>query len=392
MTEITSVRTNLIKVGDRFRKDLGDISILAASIQQLGLLQPIGIDANYRLIFGERRLRAFEHLGIEKIPARFVDVDRLAGEHAENEIRKDFTPVERVAIAKAIEDRLGDRRGSNQYHRKEDVENFPQANGQKTRQIAAKAAGFGNETTYRQAKKVVESGSTDLVEAMDSGDISISAAAKLVQLANEEKMREAKRLVKDMADAKRNEKKTAIISKLDAIAASEVSVPTGLYDAIVIDPPWPMQKIERDERPNQVVFDYPTMSEQELSDLVIPAADDCHVWLWTTQKFLPMALRLLEAWELRYVCTFVWHKPGGFQPIGLPQYNCEFAIYARKGFPSFIDTKAFPTCFNAPRGSHSEKPEEFYDVIRRVTHGRRLDMFNRRTIEGFTGWGQEAPT
>lgn len=57
----------------------------------------------------------------------------------------------------------------------------------------------------------------------------------------------------------------------------EVSLPEGKYRCIVIDPPWPMQKIERDERPNQVGFDYPTMSEEELAAFPLPqmAADDC---------------------------------------------------------------------------------------------------------------------
>ena len=196
---------------------------------------------------------------------------------------------------------------------------------------------------------------------------------------------------KSVADAVRETKRAEVVAKLEDIATKEVKAAQGLYDVIVIDPPWDMKKIERDVAPEQVEFDYPTMTEKELSEFEVPAADDCHLWLWTTQKFLPVALRLLDTWGFKYVCSFVWHKPGGFQPFGLPQYNCEFAIYARKGSPQFIDTKAFFTCFEAPRGAHSEKPEKFYDIVRRVTAGRRVDMFNRRKIEGFDGIGNESP-
>jgi predicted RNA methylase len=46
--------------------------------------------------------------------------------------------------------------------------------------------------------------------------------------------------------------------KVEVLAVKKLE---GEYDVIVIDPPWPMQKIERDGRPNQSAFDYPTMGE-----------------------------------------------------------------------------------------------------------------------------------
>ncbi|MEK6881732.1 MAG: MT-A70 family methyltransferase, partial [Nanoarchaeota archaeon] len=176
------------------------------------------------------------------------------------------------------------------------------------------------------------------------------------------------------------------IERIEKQAITDV---TGEYDVVVIDPAWPIEKIKRDISPSQVGLDYPTMTLEEIQNFKIPAKENCHLFLWTTHKFLPDSFEILKKWGFKYVCCFVWHKNGGFQPFNLPQYNCEFILYARKGNPKFKETKNFFTCFNADRTKHSEKPEEFYETLRRVTVGKRIDIFNRRFIKGFEQYGNE---
>ena len=174
---IVDVPCDLVYVGTRYRRDLGDLEGLAASIAAEGLLQPIGITEDYYLIFGERRLRAVQDvLRRDTIPARVVDVHSMvACEYAENELRKDFTPSERVAIAAALEAEIGNRQGE-----RTDLgpsENFPEIEaGTETREFVAERVGFGNYKTYEQAKRVVAQGVDEVIEQMDNEELSINAA------------------------------------------------------------------------------------------------------------------------------------------------------------------------------------------------------------------------
>jgi len=93
-----------IKIGKRFRKDIGDLTELKNSINEIGLLHSIVIDKNNNLIAGLRRLKVFEELGKEKIPVNVVDIENIVrGEYDENVVRKNFTLSECVAIWEAIE-------------------------------------------------------------------------------------------------------------------------------------------------------------------------------------------------------------------------------------------------------------------------------------------------
>jgi ParB/RepB/Spo0J family partition protein len=92
-----------IKVGKRHRNDLGDLAPLAESLGSVGLLHAVVIDAHDRLMAGRRRLAAAKLLGWREVPVRVVDLDHIAmDDFMENTCRKDFTPSEVAAIAKAL--------------------------------------------------------------------------------------------------------------------------------------------------------------------------------------------------------------------------------------------------------------------------------------------------
>jgi len=330
-------------------------------------------------------------LPFDVVRKEFADRDAVMDWMDANQLgRRNITPDQFTLLLGRRYNRAKKAHGGDRKSDESSGKNYPL----KTAQVLADEYGVSEKTVrnagqYAEAVAAVEKAVPGFTQAMGAPRQAVIKAAAIIEK-SPEKAAEILSGNKSIADVRREEKREEIIERLESVEAIAAKETSGVFDVIVIDPPWAMQKIERDVRPNQSEFDYPTMSEEELAGLDIPAADDCHVWVWTTHKFLPMTLRLLDAWGMKYVATFVWHKPGGFQPIGLPQYNCEFAIYARIGTPEFVDTKAFNTCFNAPRGAHSEKPEEFYEVVRRVTAGRRLDMFNRRPIDGFEVWGKES--
>lgn len=331
-----------------------------------------GIKRDLTLIDGHNRLEICEKNNMDYAVdyMEFPDRDAVKAWIIRNQFgRRNLTPYQRAELALKLEPLVAAKAKERQGERTDIVQNSaPSEEFGKTRDKVARAAGVSHDTIHK-VKTIQKKAPEEVKQKLRAGEMSINKA---------------------YSDIRTQEKREENTATLEDISVQEAKAIEGVYDVVVIDPPWPMKKIERECRPNQTGLDYPSMTEDELNNLEIPYAENCHVWLWATHKQLPTAIRLLEKWGLKYVCAFVWHKPGGFQPVGLPQYNCEFVLYARKGAPKFVDTKAFPVCFEAPRGKHSEKPERLYEMVRRVTGGRRLDMFNRREIEGFDGWGKEA--
>lgn len=320
-----------IKIGNRFRKDIGDLSELVNSIKEIGLLQPIVIDEKNNLIAGFRRLRAFKELGYDDIPVNIVKIENaLRGEYDENAIRKNFTPSESVAIWNAMEK--------------------PKGGAGKTRsdseQVIKKASKLlGKSTdTLSKAKQVVESGDNKLIQMMDrTGNIN-----------------KAYRYIKQKKDAD-------IILKEQPKLEAE-----GKFKTILIDPPWQYDTnlIGRTQP------EYATMSIEELKDIKLPADDNCHLYLWVTNAFLPKAFKLAEYWGFEYKTCITWIKPS----IGMGSYfrnSTEHCLFFVKGQLS-TRVKNIPTHFEAKRLAHSEKPEKMYRIIEKASYPPYLEYFGRK--------------
>lgn len=135
------------------------------------------------------------------------------------------------------------------------------------------------------------------------------------------------------------------------------------------------------------------MSIEEIAKFPVKkfvSPEGAFLFCWTIQSYLHETFHIIEGWGFNPICTLVWRKKGGFQPFNLPQYNAEFVILASKGNIKFPTTLGFFAVFEGERGGHSQKPEEFYEILRKVSPTPRIDIFNRRKIEGFDTFGYEA--
>lgn len=180
------------------------------------------------------------------------------------------------------------------------------------------------------------------------------------------------------------------------------------HATVVIDPPWPGIKAGPlrgaegfgDATGASREMPYELMSERDLHDFDIDefAADDCHLYLWTTNKHLPMAFELLEAWGFKYSTTLVWAKnPMGGGLGGAWGIATEYVLFARRGKLATTG-RTNRTWFNWKRPydtrgkpRHSAKPPEFFELVKEISPGPYIEVFARDPRPGFEGWGDEYP-
>ena len=216
-----------IVVGDRYRQDLGDLEPLKQSISALGLLHPVVIDGERRLLVGGRRLEACKQLGMLTIPAVVASSltelrHRVMAEKDENVCREPFKPSEMVALGKTIEEfqrpiseaakaEGGSKGGKAKHGANCPSLSKPRDDSKRTSSVAAAACGVARRT-YEKARAVAEAAAkspekfSHLVEQMDRTRKVDKAYSELRKATKQEERQAAQRKIEKATGVKADER------------------------------------------------------------------------------------------------------------------------------------------------------------------------------------------
>jgi N6-adenosine-specific RNA methylase IME4 len=132
------------------------------------------------------------------------------------------------------------------------------------------------------------------------------------------------------------------------------------------------------------------MSLAEIADMPVAslAAEDCRLFLWTTNKYLPAAFPIMAAWGFNYRQALVWHKldcapmSGSVAPNG-----AEFLLVGVKGKPARGEKAKSSVISHSQPKQHSVKPGVFLDLVEAVSPGPYVELFARQPRLGWDAWG-----
>lgn len=181
------------------------------------------------------------------------------------------------------------------------------------------------------------------------------------------------------------------------------------YRTIVADPPWPYRSLnENSALPKTVKKDgtvargvsdmgYGVMSMTDLCALAVPAEENAHLYLWTTNAFMVEAHDLALAWGFKQKTILTWTKThhGDATRVSMKtgyyfRGATEHVLFCVRGSLPLQTKRGIPTGFLWPRLPHSVKPDAFYDLVEEASPGPYLEMFSRRARLGWDVWGNES--
>jgi N6-adenosine-specific RNA methylase IME4 len=243
-----------------------------------------------------------------------------------------------------------------------------------TRKELSKVANVSH-GTLDKVKKIQAQASEEVKAKLSTGEVSINAAYQDIK-----------------KEEKKEERIKVIQEQIEQIEKGDLPELKGLFDVVSVDPPWNYEgKTDKitsfDSVARRSANPYPEMSTDDIKKIKLPLMDNAVVLLWTTHKFLPDAFEILKEWNLDYKATLVWNK----EKMGMGAWfrmQCEFCLVAIKGKPYWDNTK-YRDIFKEQRRQHSRKPDTFFDMINKITLGRKLDYFSRESRNEWEVFGND---
>lgn len=354
-----------------------EFNALVEDIRAHGQIEPIVL-LDGKILDGRNRYRACRQLGIKPTFKPFAGTDPVAFVISLNLKRRHLNESQRAMVAARL--------ANMQKGARTDLAPI----GAMSDAAAAQLLNV-SERSVERAKAVRESGTPDLVAAVERGHIAVSAAAGLAQ-----KPRDFQDAVVAKVNAGEKVTEAQRQARKEALPAKVAALPPRQYRVIYADPPWSYNDARQtgDHRQSTGAFDhYSLMTDDELQALDVPsmAAPDSVLLCWATFPLLPEALELVKAWGFKYKTAFVWDKGHG----AFGSYHdaeAELLIVATRGSCVPDSDKKEKQIQRFPRGEHSRKPEEWRALIDRIyQHGPRVELFRRGECpKGWAIWGAEA--
>ena len=127
------------------------------------------------------------------------------------------------------------------------------------------------------------------------------------------------------------------------------------YKVIYADPPWTFATYSRKGKGRSAEAHYDCMSMEDIKALPVAqwAADDCVLFLWTTDPLLEKVFEIIRAWGFTYKTVgFYWAKLNNNAPR---MYYGPSDIFTGPGYWTRVNVEQ---CLLATRESPSRKSKE----------------------------------
>lgn len=171
-------------------------------------------------------------------------------------------------------------------------------------------------------------------------------------------------------------------------------LPKGRFKTVVADPPWSFKdKGSRAAPDYDPTFKYPTMTAEDILALPVASivAAQAHLYLWTTDAHLKLALKVMAFWGFEYKLQIIWRKmtTKGNVHFGMGHYfrhAHETILFGVRG-GCHAKARNVRSIFDAEVQGHSVKPDRLLEIAELVSPGPRIELFAARRREGWTSWG-----